>query len=109
MRKSRVSANVAIQIPRPLCDKITAMVEGSNYNSVADFVLYVLRDLVANHEVQEKARYTEAEPRVVKVRLGGLACIWVLFPLLRAYRPWLAFTDPYGVASRLRARSMTLS
>ena len=44
------SEKVTIKIPRPLYGKIAYVIEGAGYNSVTDFVVYVLRDLVASHE-----------------------------------------------------------
>ncbi|GEM_PF-227471 len=51
MAISRAKGNnkVTIKIPRPLYDKIAAAIADSGYNSVTDFVVYVLRDLVASH------------------------------------------------------------
>ena len=42
------SDKVTLKIPRPLYDKIGQVIEGAGYNSVTDFVVYVLRDLVAS-------------------------------------------------------------
>jgi len=42
------SDKVTLKIPRPLYDKIGRVIEGAGYNSVTDFVVYVLRDLVAS-------------------------------------------------------------
>ena len=48
--KAKVS-KVTLKIPRPLYDKVVELIEGRGYNSVTDFVVYVLRDLVASHNV----------------------------------------------------------
>ena len=42
---------VTLKIPRPLYEKIGQVIRGAGYNSVTDFVVYVLRDLVASHGV----------------------------------------------------------
>ncbi|MBN2376153.1 MAG: hypothetical protein JXD22_07125 [Sedimentisphaerales bacterium] len=48
-KKSKSSSEkVTLKIPRPLYDKIGQVIEGAGYNSVTDFVVYVLRDLVAS-------------------------------------------------------------
>ena len=44
-------SKVTLKIPRPLYNKIVELIEGRGYNSVTDFVVYVLRDLVASHNV----------------------------------------------------------
>ncbi len=65
---------VTLKIPRPLYDKITGVIEGSGYNSVTDFVVYVLRDLVASRHRNQ----THSEPQgadeiqQVKERLQAL-------------------------------------
>lgn len=37
---------VTIKIPRPLYNRIQELIEGAGFNSVTDFIVYVLRDLV---------------------------------------------------------------
>ncbi len=37
---------VTLKIPRPLYEHIQVLIEGSGFNSVTDFVVFVLRDLV---------------------------------------------------------------
>ena len=48
---------VTIKIPRPLYDKIALLIEGAGYNSVTDFVVYVLRDIVASSHDREEEPY----------------------------------------------------
>ncbi len=45
---------VTIKIPRNLYNRISEIVEGSGFNSVTDFIVYVLRDLVST-DVERKA------------------------------------------------------
>ncbi|MBD3176156.1 MAG: CopG family transcriptional regulator [Armatimonadia bacterium] len=64
---------VTIKIPRPLYDKIAVLIEGAGYNSVTDFVVYVLRDIVASSGDQtDEEAYSEAELEQVKDRLRQL-------------------------------------
>ena len=65
---------VTLKIPRPLYEKITEVIEGSGYNSVTDFVVYVLRDLMASrHQDQGGSEpQTADETRRVKERLQAL-------------------------------------
>lgn len=72
MPKSRSPDKVTIKIPRPLYDKIAAIIEGSGYNSVTDFVVYVLRDIVSTHGAHEEEPYTETELKAIKDRLARL-------------------------------------
>jgi Arc/MetJ-type ribon-helix-helix transcriptional regulator len=46
--RSKASAKVTIKIPAPLYQKISTLIDGAGYNSVTDFVTYVLRDLVGS-------------------------------------------------------------
>lgn len=66
---------VTIKIPRPLYDKIAIVIEGAGYNSVTDFVVYVMRDLVASHEVSLKGTTDAGEIEKVKQRLRALGYI----------------------------------
>jgi Arc/MetJ-type ribon-helix-helix transcriptional regulator len=62
---------VTIKIPRPLYEKLKRILEGSGYNSVTDFVVYVLRDLVATSmRTDEKLREKDIEE--IKQRLKDL-------------------------------------
>jgi hypothetical protein len=73
MQKSHNSSSkVTLKIPRPLYDKISRVIEGSGYNSVTDFVVYVLRDLVASHKVPGAAGFSNDDIELVKQRLAGL-------------------------------------
>ena len=63
---------VTIKIPRPLYGKISTVIEGAGYNSVTDFVVYVLRDLVASHEMAGLESSTPQEVEKVKDRLRAL-------------------------------------
>jgi Arc/MetJ-type ribon-helix-helix transcriptional regulator len=44
---------VTIKIPSNLYNRISEIVEGSGFNSVTDFIVYVLRDLVST-DVERK-------------------------------------------------------
>ena len=47
MGVKKVDTKVTIKIPRNLYNRICDIVQGSGFNSVTDFVVYVLRDLVS--------------------------------------------------------------
>lgn len=67
-------SKVTLKIPRPLYEKIASVIEDSGYNSVTDFVVYVLRDLVASHQREhpEVARQNGDDVQLVKQRLKAL-------------------------------------
>jgi metal-responsive CopG/Arc/MetJ family transcriptional regulator len=62
---------VTIKIPRPLYEKLKVVLEGSGYNSVTDFVVYVLRDLVASSDRSHK-KINEKEIDEIKMKLKNL-------------------------------------
>ena len=66
-----VSDKVTIKIPRPLYNKISDVIEDAGYNSVTDFVVYVLRDLVVSHELAGKktGNKTSAAEEMEKIKL----------------------------------------
>ena len=70
---SHSSAKVTLKVPRPLYNRLTQLIEGSGYNSVTDFVVYVLRDIVSTHAAAEADEgYTPEELEKVKARLRSL-------------------------------------
>ena len=71
-KTDKLSSKVTLKIPRPLYDKISRVIEGSGYNSVTDFVVYVLRDLIASHNVPGSAGFSNDDIEMVKQRLAGL-------------------------------------
>ncbi len=46
-KRKPVDSKVTIKIPGPLYNRIAKIVAGSGFNSVTDFIVYVLRDLVS--------------------------------------------------------------
>jgi Arc/MetJ-type ribon-helix-helix transcriptional regulator len=46
-KKKRFDSKVTIKIPGPLYNRIGKIVAGSGFNSVTEFIVYVLRDLVS--------------------------------------------------------------
>lgn len=57
-RKSKDS-KVTIKIPGPLYNRISRIVSGSGFNSVTEFIVYVLRDLVSTREKSPDAEQIE--------------------------------------------------
>ena len=65
-------SKVTIKIPRPLYEKIGRLIENSGYNSVTDFICYVLRDIVSAHGGATGKPYSEEELAQVKEHLRRL-------------------------------------
>ena len=72
MTKNSGRDKVTLKIPRPLYDRISGVIEGSGYNSVTDFVVYVLRDLMASRQVESGYETEQSESQSVKQRLKAL-------------------------------------
>jgi len=61
---------VTLKIPRPLYDKIKAVIEESGFSSVNEFVVYVLRDLISVSK--EKKELSSEEIEAIRQRLKNL-------------------------------------
>ncbi|RLE31018.1 CopG family transcriptional regulator [Candidatus Acetothermia bacterium] len=61
---------VTLKIPRPLYERLKRVIEGTGFRSVNEFVVHVLRDLVA--ETDEDAALTPEEIRIIRERLRKL-------------------------------------
>ncbi len=60
-REKQADTKVTIKIPRPLYTRIAEIVSGSGFNSVTDFIVYVLRDLVSASGQPGSPGKTEAD------------------------------------------------
>ncbi|GIX47675.1 MAG: CopG family transcriptional regulator [Candidatus Tectimicrobiota bacterium] len=63
---------VTIKIPRPLYRNLQLIVEHSGFDSVTDFVVYVLRDLVAAAARDPEAPLSKDELEAVRRHLRSL-------------------------------------
>lgn len=70
MKKGR--DKVTIKIPRPLYDSVNQIIEGSGFNSVTEFVVYVLRDLLSSRSIRKEPALSAEEIELVKNRLKSL-------------------------------------
>ena len=52
--KSKSAGRTTIKIQTPLYRKLSKLIDGAGYNSVTDFVVYVLRDLAGQCEEENK-------------------------------------------------------
>jgi len=63
---------VTIKIPRPLYDNLGKIIEGSGFSSATEFIVYVLRDLIASKSVKKEPRLSGEEIEIIKRRLRSL-------------------------------------
>ena len=70
MKKGR--DKVTIKIPRPLYDNLAKIIEGSGFGSVTEFIVYVLRDLIASRSVEKEPSLDKEEIEMIKKRLKSL-------------------------------------
>ena len=64
---------VTVKIPRPLYRKIQHVVDGSGFNSPTDFIVYVLRDVMGEAEVDHgKTEFSKDEIEDLKRKLKKL-------------------------------------
>lgn len=71
-QNSRSKDKATIKIPRNLYERLSEIVEGSGFNSVTDFVVYVLRDLVSSQVVLEEGQLSKDEIELIRQRLKSL-------------------------------------
>ncbi len=63
---------VTIKIPKPLYEHIRELIADSGFNSVTDFVVYVLRDIVYEGRKEVSNQFTAEELEQIKRKLKGL-------------------------------------
>jgi Arc/MetJ-type ribon-helix-helix transcriptional regulator len=62
-----------VSVPTPLIQKIKVRIEGTGFTSVSDYVTYVLREVIASLEEEEKQKpFSREEEEKVKDRLRAL-------------------------------------
>ena len=68
-----MSDKVTLKIPRSLYEKLKEVIDGSSYRSVNEFVVYVLRDLVAEKvNTTRESALTQEEIAIIRKRLHRL-------------------------------------
>jgi hypothetical protein len=77
-KKRATDSKVTIKIPGLLYNRIAKIVAGSGFNSVTDFIVYVLRDLVSTKSEAEflkkieDASLSKEEIEAIRKRLKSL-------------------------------------
>ena len=66
------SDRVTLKIPRPLYEKLKTVIQGSGFRSVNEFVVYVLRDLIALKQGEGDKDLSKDEIEAIKQRLKNL-------------------------------------
>lgn len=76
MKEEKIhSDKVTIKIPRNLYNRLHEIVSDSGFNSVTDFIVYVLRDLVTNRaktSQDQDSELTQEEVEAIRRRLKSL-------------------------------------
>lgn len=68
---------VTVKIPRPLYRRIQTVIENSGFSSPTDFIVFVLRDLISEHEAKQgtaaaETDFTPEELHAVRQKLKNL-------------------------------------
>jgi hypothetical protein len=63
---------VTIKIPRPLYNNLKLLIEDSGFNSVNDFIVYILRDIASNSTIDTGGQLSKEEIETIKERLRNL-------------------------------------
>jgi len=69
--RSKSSGRTTIKIPTPLYHKLSTLIDGAGYNSVTDFVVYVLRDLAGQCDATTE-KLSQRELETAKQKLKNL-------------------------------------
>ena len=62
----------SVSIPTPLFEKIKKRIEGTGFTSVSSYVVYVLREVLAEDVVDEEEAFSREDEERVKERLRSL-------------------------------------
>jgi len=63
---------VTIKIPKKLYEQIKELVKDTGFSSVTDFIVYVLRDIVASGKLREETGIPKEEIEAIRKRLKML-------------------------------------
>ncbi len=64
-----------VSIPTPLFEKVEERIKGTGFTSVSSYVIYVLREIVAEEEKEPEDAFTKEDEERVKARLRALGYI----------------------------------
>ncbi|HXX35668.1 MAG TPA: ribbon-helix-helix domain-containing protein [Thermodesulfobacteriota bacterium] len=63
---------VTIKIPRSLYENLGKIIASGGFNSVTEFIVYVLRDLISSRSVKKEPSLSQEEIDLIKKRLKSL-------------------------------------
>ena len=67
-----MSDRVTLKIPRPIYERLQLVIKDSGYRSVNEFVVYVLRELLAGQSREDVSPFTAREVELIRQRLRNL-------------------------------------
>jgi Arc/MetJ-type ribon-helix-helix transcriptional regulator len=71
-KKEQENKLTSVSIPSPLFEKVKRRIEGTGFTSVSSYVVYVLREVLAEDAVDEKEAFSREDEERVKERLRSL-------------------------------------
>jgi len=63
---------VTLKIPRPLYRRLSQLIEGTGFASVTEFVVYILRDIVAHQKGEMESELSAHEVEAIRKRLKSM-------------------------------------
>jgi metal-responsive CopG/Arc/MetJ family transcriptional regulator len=69
---SGTSKTAQVSIPAPLAEQIEKICKETGFDSVSEYVTYVLEQVLLNNKQEKKQVYSEEEKKKVTNRLKGL-------------------------------------
>lgn len=66
---------VTIKIPRRLYDEIKSLISSTGFSSATEFIVYVMRDIVAGGKLQKEESIDSEEMELIRKRLRALGYI----------------------------------
>ncbi len=63
---------VTLKIPRPLYKRLSQLIEGTGFASVTEFVVYILRDIVAHQSGEMDGSLSAQEIEAIRKRLKSM-------------------------------------
>ena len=63
---------VTIKIPKPIYNRITEIIEDTGFSSATDFIVYVLRDVIAMRSDDSSKNLNRTEIESIRQRLKSL-------------------------------------
>jgi len=70
--KGYMDSKVTIKIPRNLYNQLKELIADTGFNSVTDFTVYLLRDIVASGRIDQDTGLSKKEIEAIRSRLRNL-------------------------------------